>query len=331
MKPGVPSSKPQIDANSPFAFEDPSSGAILVITAEGRLSSFTAEAAEILELLPNAPESSKLTAITTLAAKARSTGMPVLHHEISPNVRADFFPLQTGDNAPQVAVVLRRGDGHNLQRLDRFATLGLLSASLAHEIKNGMVAIKTFVDLLSQKNTDAELTDVAGREIRRITEIAGEMLKLGTPHSTAVTPVPLHDVLDRSLRLIQQPLAEKLISTVRRYNAKNEIVQGNASRLQQVFMNLLFNALEAMDSHGILTVATATHSGLLEIRIQDTGIGITDEHLKHLFQPFFTTKKNGTGLGLAISRQIVQEHGGDISVLSQAGKGSTFSISLPQS
>jgi two-component system sensor histidine kinase HydH len=95
-------------------------------------------------------------------------------------------------------------------------------------------------------------------------------------------------------------------------------------------MNLLFNAIEAMGTNGELAIATeTTESGQLKIQIRDTGAGIAPENIGRLFEPFFTTKKNGTGLGLAISQRIVNEHGGNISAISEVNKGSTFTILLP--
>ena len=221
-----------------------------------------------------------------------------------------------------------------MQRLDRLASLGLLSAGMAHEIKNGMVAIKTFVDLLAKKNPDAELTEVVGRELQRINAIVTQMLRFAAPKSCPFTTVKIHEVLDHSLRLLQNQISGKLISLKRDYRAGPDTMRGDDAQLQQAFMNLLLNALEAMDTNGVLTVATETTEGkhgarLMHIHIQDTGVGIARENLGRLFEPFFTTKKNGTGLGLAISHRIALEHHGTIEVQSEMNKGSMFSISLP--
>jgi signal transduction histidine kinase len=223
-----------------------------------------------------------------------------------------------------------------MQRLDRLASLGLLSAGMAHEIKNGMVAIKTFIELLAKKNPDAELTEVVGRELQRINVIVTQMLRFAAPKSTQFTTVKIHEVLDHSLRLLQHQVSGKLTSLKRDYRAGPDTVHGDDAQLQQVFMNLLLNALEAMGMNGTLTVSTEIVDGengarLVKINIQDTGTGIAPENLERMFEPFFTTKKNGTGLGLAISHRIVLEHHGAIQVQSEMNRGSTFSISLPTS
>ena len=217
----------------------------------------------------------------------------------------------------------------NLQRLDRLAGLGLLSAGMAHEIKNGLVAVKTFVDLLLEKNQDAELGKVVVRELERINAIVTQMLRFAAPGHAAFKTVRIHGLLDHSLRLVEHQISGKLISLNRDYKAAPDTVHGDEFQLQQAFMNLLFNAIEAMGANGTLTVGTEITDGQLRIQIRDTGTGIAPENQGRLFEPFFTTKKNGTGLGLAISQRIVHEHGGNISAQSENNKGSTFSISLP--
>jgi len=220
-----------------------------------------------------------------------------------------------------------------MRRLDRLASLGLISASMAHEIKNSMVAIKTFVELLLQKGEDKELNDVVARELKRIDSMVSQMLRFGAASKNEFKPIRAHDILDVSLRLIEHQLSGKLISVTRNYKAAKDVVRGDEFQLQQAFMNLLFNAIEAMGANGVLTVATENLSEdgreILMIKIQDTGVGISPENLGKLFEPFFTTKKNGTGLGLAISKKIIHEHLGGIRPESKLNKGSTFSVSLP--
>jgi signal transduction histidine kinase len=143
-------------------------------------------------------------------------------------------------------------------------------------------------------------------------------------------------VLDHSLRLLQPQVTGKLITVKKTYRAESDAVRGDDAQLQQTFMNLFLNALEAMGLNGTLTISTEMADSddgarSLKIKIQDTGMGIAPNNLPHLFEPFFTTKKNGTGLGLAISHRIIHEHHGAIEVQSESGKGSTFGISLPAS
>jgi signal transduction histidine kinase len=217
----------------------------------------------------------------------------------------------------------------NLQRLDRLANLGLFSASVAHEIKNGLVAINTYVEVLLEKGEDREMAGVVRRELKRIDGLATQMLRFAAPKPATLIPVNIHDLLDHSLRLLEHQMSGRMIALQRDYRAAPDTVRGDESQLQQAFMNLLLNAVEAMGSGGQLTVTTENDAGRVKISICDTGAGIALENLAHVFETFFTTKKNGTGLGLAICRRVVEEHHGTIEVQSDAGRGSTFFITLP--
>ncbi len=319
---------------------------VLVVDARKRIVACTAEAAEHLHRdeakLLNAPLSSLPAPLARLIQETARSGKAILNREIplghATALRASILPVKTREPM-EIVVVLNSLTStpffeQNLRRLDRLAGLGTLSASMAHEIKNGMVAIKTFVDLLAQKGQDTELTEVVGRELERINTIVTQMLRFAAPNRAAFTTVRVHDVLDHSLRLMQHQISGKLISLQRHYQAEPDTVHGDDAQLQQVFMNLLLNALEAMGTNGVLTIKTETMKDersvrLLRINIQDTGVGIAPEHLDRLFEPFFTTKKNGTGLGLAISQRIALEHRGLIHVQSDLGKGSRFSLLLP--
>ena len=264
------------------------------------------------------------------------------------SARATVIPLKTGKKGSGAVVVLNditpvKRLEQNMRRLDRLANLGTLSASMAHEIKNALVAVKTFIDLLLEKNRDAELTDVVRREMRRIDSIVSQMLRFAGPARPAFSPVRLHDILDHSLRMVQHQLEGKLISLNRSFNASPDSVKGDDYQLEQAFVNLFLNAVEAMGPNGALKVETETVSDAddnfvlrdaddtrhVRVTVTDTGIGIAPEHTDRLFEPFFTTKQHGTGLGLLIARRIVHEHHGAISVQSELNKGTTFSILLP--
>lgn len=225
-----------------------------------------------------------------------------------------------------------------LRRLDRLASIGTLSAGMAHEIKNALVAVKTFIDLLIQKNRDAQLAEVVNREMLRINAIVSQMLRFAGPARPAFSTLRVHELIDQSLGLVRHQLDGHKVTVERLLTARPDAVRGDGYQLEQVFLNLFFNALDAMGPHGRLTVATeaipAERSELpgtpsLRVSVQDSGMGIPAENLKHLFEPFFTTKPNGTGLGLSITRRIIQEHHGDIRVESRPGEGAAFHVLLP--
>ena len=145
-------------------------------------------------------------------------------------------------------------------------------------------------------------------------------------------------MLEQSLGLMQHHLEGRKISLHREMSARTDAVRGDGYQLEQVFLNLFFNALDAMGPNGRLTISTeivpTEHSDLLgtpavRVRVMDSGVGIPPENLSRLFEPFFTTKPNGTGLGLPITQRIIQEHRGLITVDSQPGQGAAFDILLP--
>lgn len=252
----------------------------------------------------------------------------------------------TGRKASEVVVVLNNISPvydleRHAQRLDRLASIGIFAASMTHEIRNALVAVKTFVDLLLKENRDADLAEIVKREISRIDSMVSQVLKFAGPGKPGFREIPLHQTLDHALRLIQHQLDRKNISLNRSFGASTDVVKGDDYQLEQAFFNLLFNAVEATSPNGRLSVATdlmpvragaalsSRSSAQVRVTISDTGFGIHPEHIDRIFEPFFTTKPNGTGLGLPIARRIVQEHQGTIQVESQVNRGTTFSITLP--
>ena len=337
--------------NSPAGFlQERLACGVLVVDGRGRIAACTVEAAELLHAavsqLENAPAQSLPHPLPELIRDAVKNGQPATHLEVAlkeapvgtPAIRTSILPMKARGET-LVIVVLNHVEAapifaQNMRRLDRLASLGTLSASMAHEIKNGMVAIKTFIDLLLQRGQDTELTEVVDRELQRINAIVTQMLRFAAPRGATLATVHVHELLDHSLRLLHHQILGKRVSLQRHYNAQADAVCGDDAQLQQAFMNLLLNALEAMDRNGVLTVATDINqddSGrrLVQIRVQDTGVGIPPENVGRLFEPFFTTKKNGTGLGMAICRRIAHEHQGDIRAESEPNRGATFSFSLP--
>jgi signal transduction histidine kinase len=230
----------------------------------------------------------------------------------------------------------------HLERLNRLAGLGTLAACMAHEIKNALVAGKTFIDLLLENNQDAELAGVVRRELGRIDAMVTRMLKFSRPAEFTSRRIHLHEILDHSLKLVEPLMDAKPVSHSRSFAAPADLVDGDEHELQQAFVNLLLNAVDALAPNGKIVVSTnlvghePTATGSLQpapravqVIIQDTGVGIAPENMKRLFEPFFTTKPSGTGLGLAITRRILQQHHGEINAKSQLGEGTTFTILLP--
>jgi two-component system, NtrC family, sensor histidine kinase HydH len=321
------------------------------------MTCINAEARQILSLPANLdcgePTEVLPAPLQHLAREALASGTPISGRQIEMQpvgsqlvtVRVSVVPMRPGAAEAGFLIVINDITSairleQNFQHLDRLASIGTLSASMAHEIRNALVAGKTFFDLLFEKHQDAELVDVARREICRIEGIVSRMLKFVGTTEPAFSKVHLHEVLEHSLRLVEPQMGDKLISLNRSFKAAPDRVRGDELQLQQAFVNLFLNALEAMGPSGTLTIATEVISpgaglkGLpaearIGLTIQDTGSGIPPENLARLFEPFFTTKANGTGLGLPITRRIIHEHRGDITVESAPAKGTTFRIILP--
>ncbi len=236
-----------------------------------------------------------------------------------------------------------------IRRSDRLASLGTLSAGMAHEIKNPLVSIKTFAQLLPERYQDSDFretfSNLIGHEIDRIDSLVNQLLRFARPAKPQLQPLHVHEVLDKSLLLVGHRLYQKDIKLTRSWKADVDTIKADPDQLEQVFLNFFLNAMDAMKNGGELSVSTeigtdeewvhalSRNNGdrheVLRITIRDSGEGIRSEDLAHVFDPFFTTKDYGTGLGLSVVHGIIQEHGGQIEVESELKKGTAFHILLP--
>src|SRR5436190_2151442 len=176
-------------------------------------------------------------------ARYRKTVLPFSVPTATANTAVDDFGTSAIDD--------------RLARLERLAALGTLSAGLAHEIKNAMVAIRTFVDMLLAENKNAELAGIVQRELLRIDSIISQMLRCASQPKPAFVRLPLHEVLDRSLRLIEPQLRAQNIRLNRRYATAPDTVNGDAHQLEQAFLNLFLNAFDAIGHDGEISVTTS--------------------------------------------------------------------------
>jgi two-component system nitrogen regulation sensor histidine kinase GlnL len=243
-----------------------------------------------------------------------------------------------------------------VRRVERLATVGTLAAGVAHEIKNPLVSLKTFAQLLPQKYDDPEFrtsfSQIASAEIERINSLVEQLLRFARPPKPIAVPIDVHEPLEGTLSLLATELTKKNISVKTHYHEGPLIVHGDSEQLRQVFMNVLLNAVEALSPKGggeieITTgkrrrwswIAPPSNSPLPQgyswsdeeatIRIEDNGPGIKEAHLKYVFDPFFTTKDTGHGLGLSIAHNIVREHHGSINADNRPGGGAAFTVTLP--
>lgn len=326
-------------------------GGVLLFDAQTGTVTSNPEARQILGLSTQGASELNLDdlpgALARVAREALTSGQSVSTHQLElsmlsgpRSVQVSAVPLRSLSKTSGVVLTLQSLSItspflQQIRQLDRLANTGALAAGMAHEIRNALVAGRTFLDLLLEKNTDAELVQIVRRETARIDAIVSRMLRFASANTSSRVVVHLHQVLEHALRLVQPQLDAKSIALERSFRATSDVTRGDEYELEQAFVNLLFNGLEAMSPEGRLTINTTTvatsskEKHQLQTVIQDSGSGILPEHIPHLFEPFFTTKPAGTGLGLAITRRIIEEHGGTITAKSSPGHGTVFTVLLP--
>ncbi len=231
-----------------------------------------------------------------------------------------------------------------LTRLSKVASLGEVSSGIAHDLNNPLAVMNEeagwIADLLGAAEQDPahareeilNSLDQIQLQIRRSRDIVRRVLNWARDAGEEAGAVDLNDLLDKTLYLLESDLQTADVRVVRRLEADLPQVAAGAAELRQVLVNLMKNALDAMEGGGTLTLTTErTGEGSVRAAISDTGRGIPAEQVPRLFEPFFTTKPEGrgTGLGLSISSWIVRKLGGRIDVASTVGRGSTFTVTLP--
>jgi len=232
---------------------------------------------------------------------------------------------------------LRDMQSHLIQS-EKLASIGKLAAGIAHEINNPLGAVLIYGHLILEDTPEGQphhenLKKIV-KETTRCKDIVTGLLDFARPKEPQRQPTDIHDLLDRCLAFTERQALFQNIRVEKVYPPSLPRIVVDAGQLEQVFLNIIFNAAEAMDGTGTLTLRTTYDSARDEVAvaIADTGHGFKEEDKKRLFEPFFTTKDvgKGTGLGLAISYGIIQRHHGTIEVHSEAGRGATFTIRLPR-
>ncbi len=224
-----------------------------------------------------------------------------------------------------------------IARSQRLASVGRLAAGVAHEIRNPLSSIKGFATYFKERYPDApqdqKTADIMISEVDRLNRVVGQLLEFARPVPMSPRLTSLKDLVDDSVRLIEQKAKEKHITVKTHLGAKIENAVIDPDRINQVLLNIYLNAIESMAPQGELAVelSAGEENDRIEIRVSDTGCGIPGEHLSRIFDPYFTTKSTGTGLGLAIAHNTMEAMGGKIDISSRPGKGTTFRITIPMS
>src|SRR6202522_1968893 len=226
-----------------------------------------------------------------------------------------------------------------LTQADKLSSIGLLAAGVAHEVNTPLAVISSYTQMLAkQLQSDpqkAGLLDKITKQTFRASEIVNNLLNFSRTTGTELTEISLNKVIADTLALLEHQFKVAQIRVQAELYENLPLIQGNAGRLQQVFLNLFLNAKDAMSGGGVLKVATL-NGECVSVRVSDTGSGIAQEHIQRIYDPFFTTKttpaegqSRGTGLGLSVTYGIIQEHAGNIRVESRPGEGTTFTLDFP--
>ena len=224
-----------------------------------------------------------------------------------------------------------------VRETERMAYIGQITASLSHEIRNPLSAVKMNLQILEKnkeiKGNDQRRIHISTREVIRLERILNQLLDFAKPLQIALSPIDINQTLNSCIETLDVKLKEEQLSVVLSLDKSMPLFQADSARLEQTFFNLLLNAMEASNPDGniwVSSVLIASKSGpVAEIVIEDEGNGIEEKYVDELFKPFFSTKTKGTGLGLPNVDRIVRAHGGRVHAERRSSKGATFRVHLP--
>ncbi|VFQ44023.1 ATP-binding protein [Desulfoluna butyratoxydans] len=222
-----------------------------------------------------------------------------------------------------------------VERSRRLASVGKLAAGVAHEIRNPLSSIKGFATYFSERYkdnpNDLNIAQIMIKEVDRLNLVVGQLLEFARPVSLSPKRVELDPFIDNCVKLVSMRARERGITIATVFDDAPETALFDPDKISQVLLNLFLNAIEATEPGGSidLNVTRPVGSTNLVLTVTDTGCGISDENLAHIFDPYFTTKASGTGLGLAVSHNIVEAHGGEIRIKSIEGEGTAITLVIP--
>lgn len=220
---------------------------------------------------------------------------------------------------------------------EKLSVAGRLAAGVAHELRNSLNIISISVEYLHSKFNDGderrEFTEAIMNKVEKLNSITTDLIHYAQPHNPHFEKSDIHKVLDRTLNLVRFKCIGQKVKVIREYAINFPVVEIDNGLMEKVILNLLDNALWAMPERGKLIIATRIPpvNSSVEIKIIDSGCGISSKDISCIFDPFFTRREDGTGLGLSVVHRIVEEHKGSIEVESELKKGTTFTITLPTS
>jgi signal transduction histidine kinase len=247
------------------------------------------------------------------------------------------YIVMRGERIIEARAVERRQLEEKLNEAERLASLGKMVAAVSHEIKNPLGIVKSTAEVLGKRISkvapgNEHLAQIIVDETARLDRIVREFLDFARPRDPHLEAAGLNSLVDRVARFMAPELEARAVTFRKELDADLPEIPLDKEQVYQVLLNMIINAIQAMPDGGTLTVTTRRGAaGEIELEVHDTGIGMSPEKIEQIFTPFYTDKNRGTGLGLAIARNIVDKHGGRITVASKEGQGSRFTITFPGS
>jgi len=327
---------------------------LLAVDETGVVASFNQAAEAILRqpaetVILRKPEETLPVPLAEVVRQLRDNGGPIEREVLCFPPAGNELPLEViGTNMREEGggfmghVILFR-DLTEIQRLkeevvraERLASIGRLAAGVAHEIRNPLSSIKGFATYFRERYReipeDKQTAEIMIQEVERLNRVVGQLLEFARPMNVDRRTVGVQSLLQHSLRMVESQSREKGIRVESRIDDGVTRLVVDPDRIQQALLNLFLNGIEAMEAGGTLAVSVRKAGGNtkgVEISVSDTGKGIGEEDLIHIFDPYFTTRSSGTGLGLAIVHKVVQSHGGEVRAESEKGKGTKVTLMLP--
>jgi len=221
-----------------------------------------------------------------------------------------------------------------LRRSEKLSTLGEMAAVLAHEIRNPLGSIRGTAEILRDDyrpgDPKHEFIEIQIKETERLNHVVEDFLRMARQHPLELQDCSIREELETIVTLVSKDAQDRGVTLLLEACPEPAIIRGDGEKLRQAFLNIVINALQATPGGGSVTIACQRSEDGYQVRFVDNGSGIEHDVLTKIFEPFFTTKPDGTGLGLAVCRKIIEGHGGNLSITSETGTGTTVLITLPR-
>jgi signal transduction histidine kinase len=276
--------------------------------------------------------------IKELASSARRVAKGDLDFEVKIDRRDEVGQLAAVFNEMIAGLKSKRELEEKLNQAERAAVIGRLTQSVAHEIRNPLNVLNLSIDHVRLKFAPEDevkrrqfmrLLSSIKDEIARLNRMVNDLLNYGRPARLSLKTIDMRELMEETIALIKPQADEQKVEVTIEADAEPACVRGDAERLKSCLSNIALNALQAMPGGGRLAARVHRRDGAVEVSISDTGVGISEDAISKIFEPYFSTKQTGFGLGLAVTKKIVEEHNGTIAVSSQMERGTTFILRLP--